>query len=74
MGVVGKHGTPWSSAEIEQLESMLSKETDLKHIALQLGRTEKAIETKAGAIKRQRNPSRGKRHQRRNSGASFFLS
>jgi hypothetical protein len=73
MSDVGKHRTPWSSAEIEQLESMWSKQ-NLKDIALKLGRTEKAIEAKALAIQRQRNPSRGKHYQRRNSGASFFLS
>lgn len=74
MSIVGKHGTPWSSAEIERLESMLSKQIGLKDIASQLGRTEKAIDAKAHAIRRQRNPTQKKHYQRRISGASFFLS
>jgi hypothetical protein len=75
MSALGSHRTRWSPAEVERLESMLSEQADLTEIALQLGRTEKAVEAKAYSIKRQRNGRKaGKHHQRRLSGASFFLS
>ena len=75
MGAVVKQGAPWSPAEVEQLESMLSEQIALRDIALQLGRTEKAIQAKFYGLERARNgPKAGKRLQRRTNGASFFLS
>ena len=74
MSAAGKHGTLWSPAEVEQLESMLSKQVDLTEIAAQLGRTQKAVETKISTIQRQRYGPKGGRQQRRYNGASFFLS
>jgi hypothetical protein len=75
MGAVVKQGAPWSPADVEQLELMMSKQTALAEIAVQLGRTEKAVEAKVNGLQRLRNGSKaGKRLQRRSSGASFFLS
>ena len=74
MGAV-QQGSPWSPAEIEQLETMLSEQVALTEIAVRLGRTEKAVEAKFYGLQRQRHgPKAGKRLQRRTNGASFFLS
>jgi hypothetical protein len=45
MTAVDKRGAPWSPAEVEQIESMMSEQIALTEIAVQLGRTEKAVET-----------------------------
>jgi hypothetical protein len=75
MSAVSKHRAPWSPAEVEQLESMMSEQIALTEIAVRLGRTEKAVETKFNGLHRQRHgPKAGKRLQRRTNGASFFLS
>ena len=75
MSAARKHRAPWSSAEVEQLESMMSEQIDHKEIAALLGRTEKAIEAKFSELQRQRYGHKaGKRLQRRSNGASFFLS
>ena len=72
---MGKHGMLWSLAEIEQLESMMSEQVALPEIAVQLGRTEKAVEAKFSDLHRRRHGRKpGKREQRRETGASFFLS
>ena len=53
---------------------MLSEQAGLTEIALQLARTEKAVQAKAYAIKRQRDGPKERRLQRRYNGTSFFLS
>ena len=74
MSSLVKRGTPWSLAEVEQLETMLSGQFKSLEIANQLGRTEKAVKSKIYAIRRQRNRPKSGRQQRRHNGASFFLS
>ena len=75
MSAVSRHRAPWSPAEVKQLESMWSQHSGLPAIAVQLGRTEKAVEAKIQAIRRQRDgPKAGKQLRRRSNGALFFLS
>ena len=75
MDPVGRHREPWLPTEVAQLEAMIAQEIDPEEIALRLGRTGKAVQTKIWAL-RLRSGDRGvaKRKQRRANGASFFLS
>jgi hypothetical protein len=75
MSAAGKHGTRWSAAEVGQLEAMVIQQIDLTEIAFRLRRTEKAVQAKLWGLRLRRPDGRGlKRKQRREKGASFFLS
>lgn len=44
-----KNGTPWSSEEVKQLRTLARENTPTRVIALKLGRTPSAVQSKASA-------------------------
>jgi hypothetical protein len=76
MTSIRKHGTPWSSSDVEELKWMVRRQTARNEMAAQLGRTEEAVQAKLYTLLGSRTAAARstKRQQRRYNGASFFLS
>jgi hypothetical protein len=70
-------GKAWSEEEIDQLKSMVARGFETKQIAVALGRSQGAIETKIDRVRGKRtrpSPVSARGIQRRKTGAAFFLS
>ena len=75
MSVEGKLAVPWTAEDVAQLEALVIQAIDLKEIALRLGRTQGAVQSKLNRLRGGARIGQGaKRKQRRDAGASFFLS
>ncbi len=60
-----KHGEAWTDQDENRLEELAAHNTPTRVIALKLGRTEDAVQSKASALKVSLKPTNQKPYNRR---------
>ncbi len=75
MSKKGQRNTPWSSEDTTKLKAMIDQGVTQDQMAIELRRSRSAVSTKIPALRRTEGKGDVRRRkQRRNNGASFFLS
>lgn len=75
MSAKGERRDLWSPQDIAKLKLLIDQRLNRDEMAVELGRTQRAVEAKAHQLRRlEAKGAASRRQQRRKNGAQFFLS